>query len=112
MTLFPRLFDPAMDPGSAVLPESPVKTLRYRPAFPERVSSIEDARGPIVFHWYNADHHRTGPGLLTRNDMRDTRAEQPTKELSDTGGALTPRLVSRLLAFFFHRRRMRPLVIC
>jgi putative transposase len=47
--------------------ESQFKTLKYRPAFPERFGSIEDARAfcRSFFNWYNREHHHTGIGLLT-----------------------------------------------
>ena len=42
------------------------KTLKYRPAFPERFGSIQDARAHchVFFSWYNAEHHHSGLGLL------------------------------------------------
>lgn len=47
--------------------ESQFKTLKYRPDFPERFGSQEDAhtfcRG--FFHWYNHEHYHSGIGLLT-----------------------------------------------
>lgn len=47
--------------------ESQFKTLKYRPEFPDRFRSIEDARGFCreFFRWYNQQHHHTGIGLLT-----------------------------------------------
>lgn len=47
--------------------ESQFKTLKYRPEFPERFGSIEDARGYCreFFGWYNQQHHHSGIGLLT-----------------------------------------------
>jgi putative transposase len=47
--------------------ESQFKTLKYRPEFPERFGSIQDARGfcQVFFPWYNAEHHHSGIGLLT-----------------------------------------------
>ena len=47
--------------------ESQLKTLKYRPEFPERFASIEhglDFCGKF-FHWQNHDHHHWGLGLLT-----------------------------------------------
>src|SRR5207253_2400433 len=43
------------------------KTLKYRPAFPARFGSIQDARAPchVFFPWYNTQHHHSGLGLLT-----------------------------------------------
>jgi putative transposase len=47
--------------------ESQFKTLKYRPDFPERFGSIEDARSfcQDFFPWYNKEHRHTGIGLLT-----------------------------------------------
>ena len=47
--------------------ESQFKTLKYRPEFPERFGSIEDARAfcQRFFPWYNHEHHHSGIALLT-----------------------------------------------
>jgi putative transposase len=47
--------------------ESQFKTLKYRPEFPERFGSQEDARGFCegFFHWYNHEHYHSGIALLT-----------------------------------------------
>jgi len=47
--------------------ESQFKTLKYRPTFPDRFGSLEDARGYCqdFFHWYNHEHHHSGIALLT-----------------------------------------------
>jgi putative transposase len=47
--------------------ESQFKTLKYRPEFPERFGSIEDARVfcQRFFPWYNQEHHHSGIALLT-----------------------------------------------
>jgi putative transposase len=46
--------------------ESQFKTLKYRPGFPDRFASIEQARAfcQDFFRWYNADHRHAGIGLL------------------------------------------------
>jgi putative transposase len=58
--------------------EAQFKTLKYRPAFPERFGSIQDARGHchVFFPWYNTAHHHTGLGLLTPSDVHHGLAEQ------------------------------------
>ena len=58
--------------------EAQFKTLKYRPAFPERFGSIQDARGycHVFFPWYNTEHHHTGLGLLTPSDVHHGLAEQ------------------------------------
>ena len=47
--------------------ESQFKTLKYRPEFPERFGSIEDARAfcQQFFPWYNQEHRHSGIALLT-----------------------------------------------
>lgn len=58
--------------------EAQFKTLKYRPAFPERFGSLTDARahGHIFFPWYNTEHHHRGLGLLTPHDVHFGLAEQ------------------------------------
>jgi putative transposase len=47
--------------------ESQFKTMKYRPEFPDRFGSLEDARahGHGFFHWYNLEHHHSGIAMLT-----------------------------------------------
>jgi putative transposase len=47
--------------------ESQFKTLKYRPEFPDRFGSIEDARQFCrnFFRWYNQQHCHSGIALLT-----------------------------------------------
>src|ERR1019366_214515 len=50
--------------------ESHFRTLKYRPGFPDRFGSIEDARGfcQSFFQWYTHQHHQhhhSGLGLMT-----------------------------------------------
>ncbi len=58
--------------------EAQFKTLKYRPAFPERFGSIQDARAHchVFFSWYNTEHRHTGLGLLTPADVHHGLAEQ------------------------------------
>ena len=51
--------------------EAQFKTLKYRPDFPARFGSIQDARahGHIFFTWYNTEHRHGGLGLLTPHDV-------------------------------------------
>jgi putative transposase len=58
--------------------EAQFKTLKYRPAFPERFGSIQDVRAHchVFFLWYNAEHHHSGLGLLTPADVHHGLAEQ------------------------------------
>ena len=47
--------------------ESHFKTMKYRPDFPERFGSIEDARSfsRRFVDWYNNEHRHSGLGLLS-----------------------------------------------
>jgi len=56
--------------------EAQFKTLKYRPDFPDRFGSIMDARGfcQMFFRWYNTEHHHSGIGLLTPQDVHLGRA--------------------------------------
>jgi putative transposase len=47
--------------------EAHFKTLKYRPDFPDRFGSVQDARAWArpFFHWYNHQHYHTGLGLMT-----------------------------------------------
>jgi len=62
--------------------EAQFKTLKYRPAFPQRFGSIEDARAfcQNFFRWYNREHHHSGIGFLTPEDVHYGRAGQTIKE--------------------------------
>ena len=57
--------------------EAQFKTLKYRPDFPERFGSIEDARAHCqqFFRWYNHEHRHSGIGLMTPAAMHDGTAE-------------------------------------
>ena len=47
--------------------EAHFKTLKYRPEFPDRFDSIEQAREFCrgFFRWYNHEHRHSGIGLMT-----------------------------------------------
>jgi putative transposase len=47
--------------------EAQFKTMKYRPGYPDRFGSIQDARAwaRTFFHWYNHEHYHSGLGLLT-----------------------------------------------
>jgi putative transposase len=51
--------------------EAQFKTLKYRPAFPERFGSIQDVRAhcDVFFAWYNTEHRHSALGLLTPADV-------------------------------------------
>jgi len=58
--------------------ESHFKTLKYRPDFPDRFGSIEDARAfcQAFFAWYNLQHHHLGIALLTPDIVHHGRSAQ------------------------------------
>ena len=62
--------------------ESQFKTLKYRPTFPERFGSIEDARAFCqgFFPWYNREHRHSGIGLMTPEVVHYGKAELATTE--------------------------------
>lgn len=57
--------------------ESQFKTLKYRPGFPDRFGSIQDARAfcQEFFPWYNGEHRHTGIGLLTPEMVHHGQAQ-------------------------------------
>jgi putative transposase len=58
--------------------ESQFKTLKYRPGYPKRFGSLEDARAWArpFFHWYNHEHHHTGLNLLTPAMVHHGKADE------------------------------------
>jgi len=58
--------------------ESQFKTLKYRPEFPARFGSIQDARAYCVdfFQWYNVKHCHSALGWLTPQDVHYGRGPQ------------------------------------
>ncbi|MFM8931652.1 MAG: IS3 family transposase [Gemmataceae bacterium] len=56
--------------------ESQFKTLKYRPEFPDRFGSFEEAREFIrsFVAWYNHEHHHEGISLLTPAVVHSGRA--------------------------------------
>jgi putative transposase len=58
--------------------ESQFKTMKYRPEFPERFGSIEDARAfcQSFFPWYNKEHYHSGLGLMTPEDVHYGKAQR------------------------------------
>lgn len=66
--------------------ESHFKTMKYRPEFPTRFGSIEDARAFCVdfFQWYNHEHHHSGIALLTPATVHYGLAESVTQARLET----------------------------
>src|SRR5437667_3621387 len=56
--------------------EAQFRTFKYRPEFPDRFGSLEDARtiGHDLFVWYNNAHHHSGLTYLTPADVHYGRA--------------------------------------
>ena len=56
--------------------EAQFKTLKYRPDFPARFGSLEDARAfcQTFFSWYNGAHRHSGIGLMTPSAVHHGRA--------------------------------------
>jgi putative transposase len=65
--------------------ESQFKTLKYRPEFPARFGSIEDARlfCKQFFYWYNWEHYHSGIGLLTPGALHFDKAESIRERRQD-----------------------------
>jgi len=57
--------------------ESQFRTLKYRPAFPDRFGCFEDAHAHCgrFFSWYNDEHRHSGIGFHTPADVHYGRAE-------------------------------------
>ena len=62
--------------------ESQFKTLKYRPNFPARFGSIQDARSFCreFFPWYNQEHRHSGIGLMTPEMVHYGKAEQVSNQ--------------------------------
>ena len=58
--------------------ESQFKTMKYRPQFPERFGSLEEARAfcQAFFVWYNTEHHHSGLALLTPEMVHSGRDKE------------------------------------
>lgn len=58
--------------------EAQFKTLKYRPEFPQRFGSIEEARTfcQSFFSWYNREHHHSAIGPLTPHMLHYGQADQ------------------------------------
>ena len=57
--------------------EAHFKTLKYRPEFPKRFGSIQDAKQfcRIFFSWYNCEHKHSGIAMLTPETVHHGRAD-------------------------------------
>jgi putative transposase len=60
--------------------EAQFKTMKYRPGYPDRFGSSQDARNwaqPFI-HWYNNEHRHTSLGLMTPATVHDGLAAELT----------------------------------
>ncbi len=66
--------------------EAQFKTLKYRPDFPDRFGSIEDARVHCqqFFRWYNHEHRHGGIGLMAPAAVHDGTAVALTAQRAVT----------------------------
>ena len=62
--------------------ESQFKTFKYRPEFPQQFGSLQEARAfcQTFFPWYNTEHHHSGIGFLTPQQVHYGLAKQIVKE--------------------------------
>ena len=81
--------------------EAQFKTLKYRPDFPDRFGSIEDARAHCrhFFHWYNHEHRHGGIGLMAPAAVHDGTAAALTEQ----------RAITLVAAFAAHPMRFKGL---
>ena len=88
--------------------EAQFKTLKYRPAFPVRFTSIEAARAHCqdFFPWYNNEHRHGGLGLHTAADVHHGRAAAVR---ADRAQVLTPPISLTPSASSANRRPRRKL---
>ena len=79
--------------------EAHFKTLKYRPDFPERFGSIEDARAHCrqFFVWYNGVHRHSGIGYMTPEAVHCGRAQDLFRQ----------RTVTLEAAFLAHPKRFK-----
>jgi hypothetical protein len=83
--------------------EAQFKTLKYRPGFPDRFASMEEARAfcQDFFRWYNTEHRHAGIGLLPPRVVHDGQARPPTMPAPRSSPPLAPPIPS---ASFARRR--------
>ena len=69
--------------------ESHFKTMKYRPDFPERFGSIEDARSfsRRFVDWYNDEHRHSGLGLLSPSVVHHGLAEETVEKRAEVPAA-------------------------
>ena len=88
--------------------ESQFKTLKYRPEFPDRFGSQEDAHGFCqgFFPWYNDEHYHSGLGMLTPASVHYGHAAEVLAERQRTLDAVYAAHPERFVG-----KRPRPLAL-
>jgi len=88
--------------------ESQFKTMKYRPEFPDRFGSQEDAHAfcQPFFHWYNREHYHSGLGMLTPATVHYGRAAEVLAARQKTLDAVFAAHSER-----FVRKRPEPLAL-
>jgi putative transposase len=66
--------------------EAQFKTMKYRPDYPDRFGSIQDARAWArpFFYWYNHEHYHTGLALLTPATVHYGQAQAVLERRQET----------------------------
>lgn len=79
--------------------EAQFKTLKYRPEFPDRFQSIEQARAFCrdFFPWYNDEHRHSGIGLLTPAAVHHGMADQISARRAEVLAAAYARYPERFV---------------
>jgi putative transposase len=90
--------------------ESQFRTLNYRPTFPDRFGSFQDAHAFCgrFFRWDNDEHRHSGIGFHTPADVHHGRAELVRARRAELLSAAMPPTLSALSARHPNRRRCRP----
>ncbi len=88
--------------------EAQFKTMKYRPEFPDRFESIEQARAFCrdFFRWYNDEHRHSGIGLLTPAAVHHGMVDEITERRAEVLAAAYASHPER-----FVRGRPRPLAV-
>lgn len=88
--------------------ESHFKTMKYRPDFPARFQSIEEARSfcQTFFAWYNDEHRHSGIGYMTPAAMHTGKANA----IYDARAIVLQNAFSRHPNRFKHRHPFPPLL--
>src|ERR1700690_138524 len=91
--------------------EAQFKTLKYRPDFPARFGSIEDARAHCqeFFRWYNTEHRHSGIALMPPDTVHYGRSTALTVRRGVTLDAAFPTHPPQLLVKLVNKCVSSPL---